>query len=206
MKNNSDISDAAKLLTSHLVAILAASVTYVGMLQLAGLLGTAVGKRLAPVVVPLITSTSAGRRLLGWSLLATGASVAGGVAGAGGSAVVMGTFVGVEKLVTDALAAEDWTKLDEMADELERELESRKRVYAFDSMVLGRGTAALRALGLYELSYTYEGVTGDIEERVEIFRINRAVYGTVSAIKQAFFGRPPSVTGYDADEEQAALH
>lgn len=150
---NTEVSEAAKLLTSHLVAILAASVTYGGMLQLAGLLGTAVGKRLAPVVVPLITSTSAGRRLLGWSLLAAGASVTGGVVGAGGSAIVVGTFVGVEKLVADAIKDEDWTKLDAMADELES-----------------------------------------------------AVYGTVSAIKQAFFGRPPSVTGYDADEEQAALH
>lgn len=149
----------AKLVVSHLVAALCAYAAYAGNLKLAEFLGTAAGKRLAPVVNPLLASTSPSRRALGVALL-VGAVVplAGGV-GMFSAVTTTLTFVSVEKHLSDVLSDEDWSKLDEIAEPLFEEMQRRKDLFTIQSRVFGTVLALLQAVG-FSAVHVYEGTTG----------------------------------------------
>jgi hypothetical protein len=153
-------STVAKLLVSHLAALVCAYTAHQGVLKLAALLGTATGKRLAPVLNPLLTSDSPKRQALGIAL-AIGAIVPLSFgAGAFGASVTLLTFASVEKHVSELLADEDWTRIDEIAEPLFDEIQRRRDLYTVQSRIFGVVPAILQALG-FNAIHIYEGTTGD---------------------------------------------
>jgi len=153
-------STVAKLLVSHLAALVCAYTAHQGVLKLAALLGTATGKRLAPVLNPLLTSDSPKRQALGIAL-AIGAIVPLSFgAGAFGASVTLLTFASVEKHVSELLADEDWTRIDEIAEPLFDEIQRRRDLYTVQSRIFGTVPAILQAMG-FNAIHVYEGTTGD---------------------------------------------
>lgn len=150
----------AKLVVSHLVAALCAYATYRGNLKLAELLGTATGKRLAPVLNPLLTSPSPRRRTLGVALLVGVVVPLSGGVGMLGATTTLLTFVSVEKHLSDVLADEDWGKIDELVEPLFEEAQRRKDLFTVQSRIFGTVPAILQAMG-FDAIRIYEGTTGD---------------------------------------------
>jgi len=153
-------STVAKLLVSHLAALVCAYTAHQGVLKLAALLGTATGKRLAPVLNPLLTSPSTKRQTLGLALLIGAVVPLSFGAGAFGAGTTLLTFAAVEKHVSEVLADEDWTRIDEIAEPLFAEIQRRRDLYTIQSRIFGVVPAILQALG-FNAIHVYEGTTGD---------------------------------------------
>ena len=161
-------SIVAKLVVSHLVAALCAYTAHRGNLKLAELLGTAAGKRLAPVINPLFTSASPSRRSLGVALLVGAVVPLAGGAGMFGAVTTILTYVSVEKHLSEVLADEDWSKLDEIAEPLFEKVQRRKDLFTIQSSVFGTVPAILQAMG-FNAIHVYEGTTdGDDEQAASV--------------------------------------
>lgn len=133
------LSVALKVALAYAAGLFCAYVTYVG----ANKLGTAVGKRLAPVVLPLLTSSSKARQTLG-VFIVFGALISVSL---GASEAIFATFMSVEELVSERLELEDWDGIDEIADTIFATIQRRRDLFTIQSRVFGTVPAILAALG-----------------------------------------------------------
>lgn len=137
-------SKTLKSIVTYFVAITVTVVSVVGAATIARSAGLLLGKRLGAVILPLIKSDRQSRQLLGVLTFFTATTAVSQLAGVFGGAVAMTTFMSVHNLVENALQTEDWSKVDELAEELQ----ARVMLFKIQSELFGYIPAILTVLDM----------------------------------------------------------